>query len=153
MQIVEAAFNDTLLQLLIVNLSNREVAQVTVGVLLEDKAQPAPVTRSGKVCVTSVPPGGFLLVRTANTGFEGADAYFRSKGITEKEVSVGVTQVRFAGGMEWTYPLDAKGRFEAEGDKDVGEKVGALVQKVFGRPKSGVFADPAAEQKVSTCRE
>lgn len=152
-QIVEAMFGDTLAQLLIVNLSSREVEQVTVGVLLEDKAWPAPVTRSGKACITSVPPEGFLLVKTANTGFDGADAYFRSKGITQKEVSVGVTQVRLAGGMEWTYPLDAKGRFEGEGDKDIGERVGALVQKAFGRPWSGVFVDPSAARKVSTCRE
>ncbi len=130
-QIAGSAFNETWLELLLVNLSSREVEQVTVGVLLEDKARPAPVTRSGKACITSVPPGGFLLVKQANTGFDGADAYLRSK---EIKVSAGVTQVRFAGGMEWPYPLDAKGRFEGEGDKDIGEKVGALVQKVFGRP-------------------
>src|ERR1035441_7941152 len=61
LQIAGAVFNETEVQVLLVNLTSRQVEQVTVGVLLEDKTSPEPVTRIGKVCNTSVPPGGFLL--------------------------------------------------------------------------------------------
>src|ERR1017187_3435722 len=117
LQNAAAVFSDTELQVLFVNLTSRQVEQVTVGIMLEDKTSPEPVTRLGKVCNTSVPPGRFLLVKTANTGFDGADAYFRGKGITQKAVAVGITQVRLAGGIEWNLPLEAEGRFEGEGDK------------------------------------
>ena len=119
LQEVAAYFSDTELQVLFVNLTSRQVEQVTVGLMLEDKTSPEPVTRLGKVCNTSVPPGRFLLVKTANTGLDGADAYFRGKGITQEAVAVGITQVRLAGGTEWNLPLEAKGRFEGEGDKDL----------------------------------
>ena len=153
LQIVATAFSDTELRVLLVNLTSREVEQVTVGLLLEDKSSPEPVTRLGKVCNTSVPPGGFLLVKTANTGFDGADAYFRGKGITQKAVAVGITQVRLAGGIEWNLPLEAKGRFEGEGDKDLAKKIGALHREAFGRHDASIFFDPSPQRKVSTCRE
>ena len=148
-----AVFNDTELQVLFVNLTSRQVEQVTVGVLWEDKTSPQPVTRLGKVCNTSVPPGGFLLAKTANTGFDGADAYFRGKGIAQKVVAVGITQVRLAGGIEWNLPLEAKGRFEGEGDKELAEKIEALHRKAFGRHDASIFFDPSPQRKVSTCRE
>src|ERR1035437_8131082 len=100
LQIAGVVFSDTELQVLLVNLTSRQVEQVTVGIMLEDKTSPEPVTRIGKVCNSSVPPGRFLLVKTANTGFDGADAYFRGKGITQKAVAVGITHVRLAGGID-----------------------------------------------------
>src|ERR1019366_5326687 len=73
LQIARVAFSFTELRLLLVNLTSRQVEQVTVGIMLEDKTSPEPVTRIGKVCNSSVPPGRFLLVKGANTGFDGAD--------------------------------------------------------------------------------
>jgi hypothetical protein len=153
LQEVAAYFSDTELQVLFVNLTSRQVEQVTVGLMLEDKTSPEPVTRLGKVCNTSVPPGRFLLVKTANTGLDGADAYFRGKGITQEAVAVGITQVRLAGGTEWNLPLEAKGRFEGEGDKDLERKIEALQRKAFGRHDAPIFFDPSPQRKVSTCRE
>ena len=154
LQIAGAVFNDTNLQLLLVNLTSREVEQVTVGVLLEDETSPEPVTRIGKVCTTSIPPGRFLLVTKANTGFDAAEAYFRGKGITQKAVAVGITHVRMAGGIEWNLPLEAKGRFEeGEGDKDLERKIEALLRKAFGRHSVELFFGPFLEDKVGICRE
>jgi hypothetical protein len=153
LQIAGVVFSDTELQVLLVNLTSRQVEQVTVGIMLEDKTSPEPVTRIGKVCNSSVPPGRFLLVKTANTGFDGADAYFRGKGITQKAVAVGITHVRLAGGIEWNLPLEAKGRFEGEGDKDLERKIEALRRKAFGRHSMAPFFDPSREDKVGICRE
>jgi hypothetical protein len=153
LQIVATAFSDTDLRVLLVNHTSRQVDQVTVGIMLEDKASPEPVTRIGKVCNSSVPPGRFLLVKGANTGFDGADAYFRGKGITQKAVAVGITHVRLAGGIEWNLPLEAKGRFEGEGDKDLSRKIEALRRKAFGRNDAYIFFDPSPQRKVSICRE
>ncbi len=154
LQIAGAAIlSDTELKVLLVNLTSRRVEQVTVGIMLEDKTSPEPVTRIGKVCNSSVPPGRFLLVKGANTGFDGADAYFRGKGITQKAVAVGITHVRLAGGIEWNLPLEAKGRFEGEGDKDLERKIEALLRKAFGRHDASIFFDPSPQRKVSICRE
>jgi hypothetical protein len=153
LQNAAAAFSDTELQVLFVNFTSRQVEQVTVGIMLEDKTSPEPVTRLGKVCNTSVPPGRFLLVKTANTGFDGADAYFRGKGITQRVVAVGITQVRLAGGIEWNLPLEAKGRFEGEGDKDLAKKIGALQREAFGRDLMVPFFDPSPEETVGICRK
>lgn len=153
LQVSQAFFNDTQLQVLLVNLTSRQVEQVTVGVLLEDETSPEPVTQLGRVCNTSVPPGGFLLVKTANTGLNGANAYFRSKGIARKVVAVGITQVRLAGGIEWSLPLEAKGRFEGEGDKDLERKIEVLQRKAFGRHNPSIFFDPSPEKTVGICRE
>jgi hypothetical protein len=152
LQIAGAVFDDTNLQLLLVNLTSLQVEQVTVGVLLEDKTSPEPLTRIGRVCTTSVPPGRFLLVTTANTGFDAADAYFRSKGMTQKVVAVGITQVRLAGGIEWNLPLEAKGRFEGERDTDLEKKIEALQRKAFGRHSVAPFFHPSPEGKVGICR-
>ena len=153
LQIAGAVFNDTNLQLLLVNLTSREVEQVTVGVLLEDETSPEPVTRIGKVCTTSIPPGRFLLVTKANTGFDAAEAYFRSNGITQKVVAVGITQVRLAGGIEWNLQLEAKGRFEGERDKDLEKKIEALQRKAFGRHSVAPFFDPSRKEQVGICRK
>ena len=153
LQEVSALFNDTELQVLFVNLTSRQVEQVTVGLLLEDKTSPEPVTRLGKVCNTSVPPGGFLLVKTANTGFDGALAWFRGKGITQRAVAVGITQVRLAGGIEWNLPLEAKGRFEGASDKDLDRKIGVLQRKAFGRHSAAAFFDPSLKKTVAICRK
>ena len=153
LQIAAAAFSETELRVLLVNLTNRQVEQVTVGIMLEDKSSPEPVTRIGKVRNSSVPPGRFLLVKGANTGLDGADAYFRGKGITQKAVAVGITHVRLAGGIEWNLPLEAKGRFEGEGDKDLERKIEALRRKAFGRHSVELFFNPFLEDKVGICRE
>ena len=153
LQIAAAAFSETELRVLLVNLTNRQVEQVTVGIMLEDKSSPEPVTRIGKVCNSSVPPGRFLLVKGANTGLDGADAYFRGKGITQKAVAVGITHVRLAGGIEWNFPLEAKGRFEGKTDNGLERKIGALRRKAFGRHDASIFFDPSPQRKVSTCRE
>src|ERR1035441_1122598 len=153
LQIAAAAFSETELRVLLVNLTNRQVEQVTVGIMLEDKSSPEPVTRIGKVCNSSVPPGRFLLVKGANTGLDGADAYFRGKGITQKAVAVGITHVRLAGGIEWNLPLEAKGRSEREGEKDLERKSEALRRKAFGRHSVELFFNPFLEDKVGICRE
>src|ERR1035441_688884 len=153
LQIARVACSFAELRVLLVNLTSRQAEQVTVGIMLEDKTSPEPVTRIGKVCNSSVPPGRFLLVKTANTGFDGADAYFRGKGITQKAVAVGITHVRLAGGIEWNLPLEAKGRFEGEGDKDLERKVEALRRKAFGRHSVELFFNPFLEDKVGICRE
>jgi len=107
---------------LFVNLTSRQVEQVTVGLMLEDKTSPEPVTRLGKVCNTSVPPGRFLLVKTANTGLDGADAYFRGKGITQEAVAVGITQVRLAGGPSGTSRWKPKAASKERGTRTLKER-------------------------------
>jgi len=159
LQIGGALFGDGDLKMVLVNLTNQDVEQVTVGVLLEDKTAPAPVTRMGKVCLAHVPPNGFLLVTTPNTGYDAAAAYFRTKGITDREVSVGIAQVRFADGTEWSYPLEAQGRFEGDSDPAVMKKMDSLAAKAFGRDSGGhvsfvsLLVDASPEKKVSVCRQ
>src|ERR1039457_4028391 len=87
-----ADFNDTVLRVLLVNVSDREVTETVVGLVLEDGSSTVPAkTQSGRVCRANVPPGGFLAVTETHNGFDRAVSYFREKGITEKVVSSGVT--------------------------------------------------------------
>ena len=133
LQEVSAIFNDTVLMVVLVNVSDREVTQTVVGLVLEDGSSAVQATtQSGRVCRANVLPGGFLAVTEAHNGFDQAASYFRDKGITKKEVTSGVTQVRFADGSEWTYPLERKGRFEEQADDKLGQKIEALTKERFG---------------------
>ena len=87
-----------------------------------------------------------------SSDLDGADAYFRGKGITQKAVAVGITHVRLAGGIEWNLPLEAKGRFEGEGDKDLERKIEALRRKAFGGRYIGTQLFYPS-RKVGNCRE
>ena len=155
LQMTRVMFNDTSLTVLLVNVTDQEVKQVSVGVVLADKSSAvSPVTRIGTVCEATVPPGGFLVVRGANFGFDTAASYFRDKGITEKEATIGVTHVSFASGIEWTYPLEAKGRFEEHVSEALRQKVASLDQKQFpAHDVSWAMLGPGLEGKVSTCRK
>jgi hypothetical protein len=154
LQIAGAIFNDTSLQVLLVNVSGRSVDQVTMGVVLGDGAAAVPpVTRVGTACSATVPPDGFLVVNQAHVGFDKGPAYFREKGIAKKETTVGVTHVRFTDGTEWTYLLEAKGRFEEKPDQTVTDRVHALVEKHFpGKDMSWAFPRPGETGKAIACR-
>jgi hypothetical protein len=152
-----ALFNDTQLEVLLVNVSDREVTETVLGLVLEDEAGAVPATtQSGRVCKAKVAPGGFLAVRGADNGFDSAVLYFRDKGITEKKVTVGVTRVRFADGSEWVYPLEAKGHFdEAQPDDKLAQRIESLKKKQFGDVYSVValLTGSGLEGKVSSCRD
>ena len=149
-----AYFDDTVLRVLLVNVSDREVTQALVGLVLEDGSSTVPAkTQSGLVCRANVPPGGFLVVTEAHNGFDRAVSYFREKGITNKKVTSGVTQVRFADGSEWTYPLESKGRFEEQNDEKLEQKVQALTEQRFpDKSMAGALFSPDQQKNVSTCR-
>jgi hypothetical protein len=155
LQIVAAMFSDTMLTVLLVNVSGRPVEEATMGVVLGDRTSPAStVTRTGNACRATVPPDGFLVVKEAHVGFDTADSYFREKGIIERTATIGLIHVRFAGGTEWTYPLEAKGRFDEQLDPALKDRVQALRQKHFpDKDMSWAFPDPGQEGKVNTCRK
>jgi hypothetical protein len=148
-------FSDTMLTVLLVNVSGRPVEEATMGVVLGDRTSPAStVTRTGNACRATVPPDGFLVVKEAHVGFDTADSYFREKGIIERTATIGLIHVRFAGGTEWTYPLEAKGRFDEQLDPALKDRVQALRQKHFpDKDMSWAFPDPGQEGKVNTCRK
>ncbi len=154
LQRANAIFNYTMLRVLLVNVSDREVTQTVVGLVLEDGNSSVPATTlSGRVCQANVPPGGFLIVTEAYNGFDRAVSYFREKGITKRMVTSGVIRVGFADGGEWTYPLESKGRFEEQKDKKLQEKVEALTKERFGDGGSAVAVmNPVQHKNVSTCR-
>jgi hypothetical protein len=155
LQIVAAMFNDTMLTVLLVNVSGRPVEEAAMGVVLGDRASPAAtVTRTGNACRATVPPDGFLVVTEAHVGFDTADSYFREKGVTKRTATIGLTHVRFAGGTEWNYPLEAKGRFEEQLDPALKDRVQALTQKYFpDKDMSWAFPGPGQGGKVNTCRK
>jgi hypothetical protein len=152
-----ALFNETQLRVLLVNVSDREVTETVLGLVLEDGAGAVPATtQSGRVCKAKVAPGGFLAVPGADNGFDSAVLYFRDKGITKKKVTVGVTRVRFADGSEWVYPLEAKGHFdEVQPDDKLAQKIDSLKKKHFGdeNPSGALIAGLGLEGKVSTCQD
>ena len=155
LQIVGALFNDTTLTVLLANVSGRTVEQTTMGLVLGDGASVVqPVTRIGSACIATVPPDGLLVVTAAHNGFDKADSYFREKGIVEKQATIGLTRVRFSDGSEWTYPLEANGRFDEKTDQAVADKAHALKEKHFPeKDMSWAFPGPGQEGKVSTCRK
>ena len=155
LQIVASMFSDTKLTVLLVNVSGRPVEEATMGVVLGDRTSPAStVTRTGNACRATVPPDGFLVVKEAHVGFDTADSYFREKGIIERTATIGLIHVRFADGAEWTYPLEAKGRFDEQLDPALKDKVHALKQKYFpDKDMSWAFPGPDQHGKVSTCRK
>jgi hypothetical protein len=68
-------------------------------------------------------------------------------------VTSGVTQVRFADGSEWTYPLESKGRFEEQKDGELAQKVHALTEQWFpDKGTAGALFSPDQHKNVSTCR-
>ena len=155
LQIVDSMFNDTTLTVLLVNVSGHPVEEATMGVVLADGASPAAtVARTGNACRATVPPDGFLVVKEAHVGFDTADAYFREKGVIQRTATIGVVHARFAGGIEWTYPLEAKGRFDEQLDPALMDRVQALRQKYFpDKDMSWAFPGPVQDGKVSTCRK
>ena len=154
LQIAGAMFNDTMLTVLLVNVSGRTVEETTTGLVLGDGASVVPpVIRLGRPCMAVVPPGEFLVVTAAHNGFDMAASYFRDKQIIDKAVTIGLTRVRFADGSEWAYPLEANGRFDETRDQSVDDKVRALTQKRFPeKDMSWAFAGSGREGTVSTCR-
>lgn len=154
LQVSGTVFGDTTLVVRLVNVSGREIKQVTMGVVLEDlTAAVLPVTRTGIVCDATVSSDGFLVVREANIGFDTAASYFRSNGITEGGATVGVTSVRFGDGSEWSYPLAAKGHFDEQEDQALRDAVRARVKKQFPEDKDMSWLDPNQTGKISTCRK
>jgi hypothetical protein len=94
---------------------------VTMGVVMGDGSSHMQLgTRVGNSCGTRVLADGFLVIAEGNAGYDAAASYFSNNGIRQKEVIVGVTQVRFADGSEWNYPLAAQGRFEEQPDERLG---------------------------------
>jgi hypothetical protein len=154
LQLADAIFNHTMLRVLLVNVSNREVTETMLGLVLEDETGVVPATtQPGRVCKAKVAPGGFLAVTEANNGFDSAVSYFRDKGIAAKQVTVGVTRVRFADGSEWTYPLEAKGHFEKQADDKLDRKIKSLTKSQLGDQPTRVLFGSGPEEKVSTCRD
>ena len=155
LQIVASMFSDTKLTVLLVNVSGRPVEEATMGVVLGDRTSPAStVTRTGNACRATVPPDGFLVVKEVHVGFDTADSYFREKGIIERTATIGLIHVRFADGAEWTYPLEAKGRFDEQLDAALRDRVQALRQMHFpDKDMSWAFPGPDQGGKFSTCRK
>ena len=61
--------------------------------------------------------------------------------------------MRFADGSEWTYPLEAKGRFEEQKDEKLEQKVDALIERWFpDKDTYGAIFSPDEHKNVSTCR-
>ena len=141
--------------MLLANVSCRTVEQTTMGLVLGDGASVVqPVTRIGSACVATVPPDGFFVVNEAHVGFDTADSYFHEKGIIERTATIGLTHVRFADGTEWTYPLEAKGRFDEQLDPALKNRVQALKQKhVPDKDMLWAFPGPGQDGKVNTCRK
>jgi hypothetical protein len=154
LQLVGTVFSDTSLAVLLVNVSGREVTRVVMGVVLEDQASVVPsVTRTGIPCHATVPPDGFVVLKEVNVGFDEAATYFRSKGIKQKGAVIGITDVRFADGSEWSYPLAEKGYFDEQRDQALAERVKALQEKQFeDEDPSWAFSGSKHKGKVSTCR-
>ena len=155
LQIAGAFFNETMLTVLLVNVSGRTVEQTTLGLVLGDQASVVPpVTRTGNACIATVSPDGFLIVGAKHSGFDKAASYFIEKGILDKEATVRLVHVRFGDGSEWAGPLEAKGRFEEKRDQSVVDKVNALRVKHFpGEGLSWAFPGPGQGGKASTCRK
>jgi hypothetical protein len=154
LQIVGTLFNDTMLTVLLANVSGRTIEHTTMGLVLGDGASVVqPMTQIGSACIATVPPDGLLVVTAAHNGFDKADSYFREKGIVEKEATIGLVHVRFADGSAWRYPLAASGRFEEKEDQAVAGKAHALKEKHFPeKDMSWAFPGSGQEGKVSTCR-
>lgn len=155
LQIAGAVFGDTALTVLLVNVSGRQVEEATMGLVLGDGNLAAPtVTRTGSPCVATIPPDGFLVVNQAHAGFDKAASYFGEKGIANRTATIGLVQVRFADGSEWSYPLEAKGRFDEKKDHAVTDKAHALVEKHFpDKDMSWAFPGPGQDGKFATCRK
>jgi hypothetical protein len=155
LQVAGALFNDTSLKVLLLNVSGREITQVTMEVEMEDRSSQAQLgTRSGNSCSTRVPPDGFLVVTEENAGYDAAATCLSGKGIKQKGVVVGVTNVRFADGSEWNYPLEVKGRFEEQPDEKLDQKIRDLTEKQFpGNDRWWAFPAAGAKQKFSTCQK
>jgi hypothetical protein len=155
LQVAGAMFNDTSLKVLLLNVSGREITQVTMGVVMEDRSSQVQLgTRVGNACSTSVPPDGFLVVTEGNAGYDAVATYLSGKGIKQKGVVVGVTHVRFAGGSEWNCPLEAKGRFEEQRDEKLDQKIRDLTEKqVPDKDMSWAFPAAGAKGKFSTCQK
>ena len=59
LQSAGVAIGDTELRVMLVNVSDREVTETVVGLVLEDGSSTVPAkTQSGRVCRASVPPAG-----------------------------------------------------------------------------------------------
>jgi hypothetical protein len=143
LQIGGATFGSHL-RVILANVTSRKVTEVSVGVLLKDESAPAPVTRVGKVCKTNLGQDQLLLVEGAYAGFPDVDAYFRSKGMSTRIVSVGITRVRFADGTEWSLPIETPGRFDRKGDPDTDKKLKEVPHIGFS-----VLSPP---RNIRTCR-
>jgi hypothetical protein len=127
---------------------------VTMGVVMEDTSSQVQLgTRVGNACSTPVPADGFLVITEGNAGYDAAASYFSSNGIKQKGVTVGVTQVRFADGSEWNYPLEAKGRFEEQPDEKLNQKIRDLTEKQFPDKDMPLISPAGAKGKFSTCQK
>jgi hypothetical protein len=153
LQIAGVTFGDDDLKVIVVNLTDRKVVQVTVGALLTDETSPAPVTRVGEPCRTSLGRGGALLVVGAHAGFAAVDSYFRGKGMNKRIVSIGIVHVRFADGGEWSLPLDAPGRFERDNDEALQKRVNELSKALRGSDPTGVSLFSKPPQQRGELRE
>ena len=155
LQVARAFFNDTILKVLLLNVSGREITQVTMGVVMEDGSSGMQLgTRIGNACSSRVSADGFLVVAEGNAGYDAAAAHFSSNRIKQKGVTVGVTQVRFADGSEWNYSLETKGSFEVQPDEKLDQKIHDLTEKQF--PEQGIswaFAAAGVKGKFSTCQK
>jgi hypothetical protein len=155
LQVARAMFTDTSLMVLLLNVSGREITQVTMGVVMEDGSSQVQLgTRVGNACSTRLPAEGFLVVTEGNAGYDAAAAHFSSNGIKQKGVTIGVTQVRFADGGEWNYPLEAKGRFEEQPDEKLDQKLRDLTKNQFpDKDMSWISSAAGAKGKFSTCQK
>ena len=155
LQIAGAIFGDNDLIVLLVNVSGRQVAEATMGLVLGDGDSASPtVTRSGSPCVATIPPDGFLVVNQAHAGFDKASAFFGENRIANRAATIGIVRVRFADGSEWSYALEANGRFDEKKDQAVVDRVHVLVAKQFPeKDMSWAFPSPGQEGKFATCRK
>jgi hypothetical protein len=149
-----AMFSEDSLKVLLVNLSGREVRQVTLGLVMEDESSHKILgTRTGRACVAKVATDGFLVTTEKHAGYEAAASYFREHGICRTAVTVGVTEVLFADATEWNYPLEAKGHFEEQPDESISTRIRALREKQFpNKDVSWAFLGPGVQGKISTCQ-
>lgn len=150
LQVHEMFFGEAMFRALLVNASGRAVEEVQLGLRLEDQSSKvAPVTHTVPACIANVPADGLLVVTEKDAEWERAMAHFREEGIADKVVVFGITRVRFAGGEEWTRPLE---RRDGPEDKRVTEKVKALI----GKPGDDAILEvlllsPGSGGKVTRC--
>ncbi len=74
-------------------------------------------------------PNSLATVGSQGIGFSAARDVFKKNGIAKGEIVVGVVEVRFQDGTQWSYPLGQKGRFDFHEDQQLRDRIRVLMEK------------------------